>query len=146
NGPWPPHGQTAQARWLHTIRSTATNYEVACRTQTLAFCAGLCVFLNYPLTISTMRTRPAVSSESESKGRRPLTPWELPSLLTPVHVYRRAAKRRKKERRHYAAILGFVYRNRFAVASQIQRRFSSILRSDRTTRRHLEELEALGYL
>lgn len=87
-----------------------------------------------------------MSSETPSKRRCPLTPWELPSLLTPVHVFRRPAKRCAKERRHFAAILGFVYRNRFAVASQIQRRFSSILRSDRTTRRHLEELESLGYL
>ena len=32
------------------------------------------------------------------------------------------------------------------MASQIQRRFCDILRSDRTSRRHLEELEGLGYL
>ena len=51
-----------------------------------------------------------------------------------------------KERKHFPAILGFVYRSRFAVASQIQRRFFDILRSDRTARRHLEELESLGYL
>jgi len=80
------------------------------------------------------------------KGRRPLTPWELPSLLLPVHSYRRSKKKLKPERAHFPAILGFVYRNRFAVASQIKRRFFSILRSDRTARRHLEELETLGYL
>jgi hypothetical protein len=39
-----------------------------------------------------------------------------------------------------------VYRNRFAVASQIKRRFCTILRSDRTTRRHMEELESLGHV
>jgi hypothetical protein len=78
--------------------------------------------------------------------RRPLTPWELPSLLTSVHTYRRSRKRAKRERSHFPAILGFVYRNRFAVASQIQRRFSNVLRSDRTARRHLEELESLGFL
>src|SRR4051812_45089343 len=78
--------------------------------------------------------------------RRPLTSWELPSLLTPVHVYRRSAKCCPKERSHFAAILGFVYRNRFAVASQVQRRFTSVLRSDRTARRHLQEMESLGYL
>lgn len=80
------------------------------------------------------------------KERRSLTPWELPFLLTPVHVHRRSAKRCKKERPHFATILGFVYRNRFAVASQIQRRFCNVLRSGRTTRRHLEELDALGFL
>lgn len=78
--------------------------------------------------------------------RQPLTPWELPSLLTSVHTYRRVRKRTNRERRHFPAILGFVYRNRFAVASQIQRRFSDVLRSDRTARRHLAELESLGYL
>ena len=40
----------------------------------------------------------------------------------------------------------FAYRNRFAVGSQIQRRFADILKSSRTSRRHLEELESLGYL
>ena len=75
-----------------------------------------------------------------------MTPWELPSLLIPVHAYRRRKKEPKAERLHFPAILGFVYRNRFAVTSQIQRRFSDTLRSDRTARRHLEELEALGYL
>ena len=78
--------------------------------------------------------------------RSSLTPWELPSLLTPVHAFRRSKKKPKAERSHFPAILGYVYRNRFAVASQIQRRFSNVLRSDRTTRRHLEELQLLGYL
>jgi len=66
--------------------------------------------------------------------------------LTPVHVHRRSVKRAKKERAHFAAILGFVYRNRFAVASQIQRRFCKVLQSGRTTRRHLEELESLRFI
>ena len=84
--------------------------------------------------------------EQTRSPRRPLTPWELPQLLTPMHRYKRSNGKQGRERPHYPAILGFVYRNRFAVASQIQRRFSTVLRSDRTARRHLEELEALGYL
>jgi hypothetical protein len=87
-----------------------------------------------------------VITQRPKKERRSLTPWELPSLLTPVHVRRRSAKRCKKERAHFVAILGFVYRNRFAVASQIQRRFCNVLQSARTTRRHLEELESLRFL
>jgi hypothetical protein len=75
-----------------------------------------------------------MSAHASKKERRSLTPWELPSLLAPVHVHRRAAKRGKKERPH------------FAVASQIQRRFCKVLRSGRTTRRHLEELESLRFL
>src|SRR5262245_13314437 len=99
----------------------------------------------HPPSHPTM-SRLSVSAPNVRKERRPLTPWELSSLLTPVHVYRRSAEQCTKERPHFAAILGFVYRNRFAVASQIQRRFCHVLRSGRTTRRHLEELEALGFL
>ena len=77
---------------------------------------------------------------------RPLTPWELQALLIPMHAYRRTKKKWGSERKHFPAILSFVYRNRFAVANQIQRRFADVLKSDRTARRHLEEMEALGYL
>lgn len=78
--------------------------------------------------------------------RRPLTPWELPLLLTPLYHYRRATQKPTRDRAHYPAILSFIYRNRFAVSCQVQRRFPKYLRSDRTTRRHLEEMEHLGYL
>jgi hypothetical protein len=84
--------------------------------------------------------------EIRERQRQPLTPWELPSLLNSVHTHRASRRKAGRERKHFPAILGFVYRNRFAVASQIQHRFSDVLRSDRTARRHLEELEALGYL
>lgn len=77
------------------------------------------------------------------KHKRPLTPWELPLLLTPLHMLRRTKQKRAKHRPHHAAILSFVYRNRFVVSSQVQRRFSQFLRSDRTTRRHLEEMQQL---
>lgn len=88
-----------------------------------------------------------IDSEKRAKGRRQaLSPWELPALLTSVHSYRRGERTATKVRRHFPAILAFIYRNRFAVASQIQRRFHDVLRSDRTARRHLEELESLGYL
>lgn len=78
--------------------------------------------------------------------RRPFSPWELPLLMTPMHTYHSAQKGRAIERQHFAKVLAFVHRNRFAVASQIQRRFADVLRSDRTARRHLEEMESLGYL
>lgn len=94
-----------------------------------------------------MNTDAATNTNSGRLGkRRPLTPWELPSLLSPMHRYRRRQNLRKVERPHFPAVLSFVYRNRFAVASQIQRRFADVLTSDRTTRRHLTELEALRYL
>lgn len=79
-------------------------------------------------------------------SRRSLSVWELPKLLRSVHQYRKSMNKKYRERPHYRAILAFVHRNRFAVASQIRRRFSMYLKSDRTVRRHLAEMESLGYL
>lgn len=87
-----------------------------------------------------------MSVDTNAKRRRPLTPWELPKLLDPLHARRSTKKKKKKERAHFPAVLAFVYRNRFAVASQIQRRFADVIKSSRTARRHLEELQGLGYL
>ena len=80
----------------------------------------------------------------QTKRGRPLTPWELPKLLEPMHRWKPTKKRNGciRWRPHFLPILAFVYRNRFAVASQIQRRFAEALPSDRTARRHLAELEA----
>ena len=72
--------------------------------------------------------------------------WELPKLLRSVHHYRKSKQNIGRERPHYRAILAFIHRHRFAVADQIQRRFSKYLPSDRTARRHLAEMEALGFL
>ena len=83
---------------------------------------------------------------TQKTGRRPLTPWELPSLLAPLHEHRRSNRKAIVVRPHFPAILTFVYRNRFAVRSQVQTRFADVLRSERTGQRHLEELQSLGYL
>lgn len=91
-------------------------------------------------------TRTPTTTERNRKSRRPLTPWELPTLLTPMYQQRKSTQPKAKDRPHFPAILAFVHRNRFAVASQIQRRFSTIMKSDRTARRHLSEMQALGYL
>jgi hypothetical protein len=87
-----------------------------------------------------------IAIQKKHSSHRPLTPWELPQLLTPMHQHKATKKRKPVERPHYLQLLTFIYRNRFAVANQIQRRFTTLLRSDRTTRRHLEELQSLGYL
>ena len=63
-----------------------------------------------------------------------------------MHSYKRSTIENPKERSHYLQIAAYVYRSRFAVATQIQRRFCHVLKSDRTTRRHLAEMEALGWL
>ncbi|MDA0836054.1 MAG: replication-relaxation family protein, partial [Planctomycetota bacterium] len=78
--------------------------------------------------------------------RQQLSVWELPKLLRSVHQHRKSSTKKCRERPHFRAILAYVHRNRFAVANQIQRRFSKYLKSDRTARRHLAEMESLGYL
>ena len=90
-------------------------------------------------------SNPSAPKESPSK-RRALSVWELPKLLHSVHRYRKSALSVVRQRPHYTAILAFIHRNRFAVASQVQRRFGKYLGSDRTTRRHLAEMESLGDL
>ena len=86
-----------------------------------------------------------VNNSQRVRGR-PLTPWELPRLLEPMHKWHRSSKGARAERPHFLPILAFVYRNRYALASQIQRRFATAVPSDRTARRHLAEMESLGYL
>ena len=86
------------------------------------------------------------STSSSSPLRSPLSVWDLPTLLTPMHSYKRSTIDNPKERPHYLPVLTFVYRNRFAIAEQIRRRFSHILKSGRTTRRHLVEMESLGWV
>lgn len=87
----------------------------------------------------------SIPKDSTSKHQA-VSIWELQKLLTPMHRFRKSKQKTCRERPHFKAILAFVHRNRFAVASQIQRRFSKYLPSDRTTRRHLAEMEALGFL
>lgn len=88
----------------------------------------------------------SASSSGTKPKCRALSVWELPKLLTPMHRYKKSPSKPRRERPHFRAILAFVYRNRFAMAAQIQRRFPQHLRSDRTARRHLAELEGLGFL
>jgi len=86
-------------------------------------------------------------TETSTSSRQPVSStWDFPKLTTSVHEYRKAKSPSAKIRRHYAAILAFTYRNRFVIADQVQRRFSMFLKSDRTTRRHLAEMESLGFL
>ena len=84
---------------------------------------------------------------SKLRTRKPrLSTWLLPKLIESVHQYRKSRGLKPRERLHFKAILAFVYRNRFVTAEQVRRRFASVIRSDRTARRHLAELEALGFL
>ena len=62
---------------------------------------------------STTPTRPVKSL------RQCLSVWELPQLLQPVHRQRKTVKKPLRDRPHFRAILAYVHRNRFAVASQI---------------------------
>lgn len=87
-----------------------------------------------------------VSNKKPRKRRPALTPWELPQLLTPLFTYKAKPAARAKARSYVAAVLGFVYRNRFAVSSQLRRRFPKTFSSDRTARRRLAEIQALGLL
>jgi hypothetical protein len=84
--------------------------------------------------------------DSPKADKQPLSVWELHRLIEPVHLHRRSKGKTGKERRHFPAIVSFLAKNRFATATQIQRRFPDYLKSGRTCRRHLAELQDLGYI
>ncbi len=83
---------------------------------------------------------------NEQAAKKPLTVWQLFKIQGPVHRYRKSRVPSLEERNHFPGILAFVYRNRYAIASQMMRRFPKHLKSDRTARRHLAEMESLGLL
>ena len=114
------------------FRSAVLNFRTAC------------TFLA-PLTI-TGDTVLKIVPEHNRQQHQPLTPWELPSLLTSVHTYRRSRRKAKRNARTFLPSWASSIAIGLPSASQIQRRFADVLRSDRTARRHLEELESLGYL
>lgn len=96
-----------------------------------------------------MASNKLAQSEShvhQSSTKKPLSVWELSKLLRSVRSHRKTTTKVARERPHFRGILAFVHRNRFAVASQILRRFPKHLGSDRTARRHLAEMESLGLL
>lgn len=99
-----------------------------------------------PLPSPMSSTLSTNSTFGSSSSRTPLSAWDLPSLLTPLHAYKQSTVKSPKVRPHYLSVCGFVYRNRYSIASQIQRRFAHVIKSDRTARRHLAELQALGWL
>ncbi|MDB5341838.1 MAG: Replication-relaxation [Schlesneria sp.] len=106
----------------------------------------VCFFIGYVMSATRIGSKSPSTPKPSAGKRRALSVWELPKLLQSVHRQRKPTKRLARERPHFRAILAFVHRNRFAVATQIQRRFSKYLRSDRTARRHLAEMESLGLL
>lgn len=72
--------------------------------------------------------------------------WDLPKLATSVHEYRRSTTADARMRPWFPAVLAFIYRNRLVVAEQIRRRFPKQMKSERTTRRRLAEMQTLGLL
>lgn len=86
------------------------------------------------------------NSSTRLNRRKPLSVWELPKRAASVLEFRKPTIESPTLRPHFAKILAFVFRNRFAIASQIQRRFPMILKSDRTTRRQLAEMGSLGLI
>jgi hypothetical protein len=74
------------------------------------------------------------------------TAWNLAQLIRPLPVRQRPRQRQPKLLAHYPAVVEFVHNNRFAVASQVARRFAAWLASPRTAQYQLAALCRLGYL
>lgn len=86
------------------------------------------------------------TAKGEERGRRPRTAWELRELIRPLPVRRTRAAKRPQPHYFDAALVEWVYESRFAIVSQLQRRFPERLPSVRTAQRHAQRLVQLGLL
>ena len=79
---------------------------------------------------------------------RPITTtaWDLPELIRPLPIRRQPVRKRPRPLPHYPAVVEYVYKSRFATATQIERRFPAQLRSHRTAQYQLAGLVQAGYL
>ncbi len=93
--------------------------------------------------VSNGSTARVTNREGESRLR---TGWELADLIRPLPLRRLRYARTPRLQRHQPAIVEYVYRSRFATASQVQRRYPNWLRSARTTQWQLANLAQLGFL
>ena len=80
------------------------------------------------------------------RGREARTGWELRDLIRPLPVRREAASARHKPHYFDPALIEWVYGSRFAITSQLQRRFPERLPSLRTAQRHVRRLVQMGLL
>jgi hypothetical protein len=89
----------------------------------------------------------SVNSSTATPGKsRPATAWHLPDLIRALPVRKQPCQRQPKLLPHYPAVTEYVYNSRFAIASQIQRRFAGYMPSVRTAQYQLANLVQLGYL
>jgi hypothetical protein len=80
------------------------------------------------------------------EGEKALTAWDLPNLIRPLPIRRRPTAKRPRILSHYTAVVEFVYNNRFAIGSQVKKRFPAFLKNMRTTQYQLANLVQMGYL
>ena len=89
----------------------------------------------------------ATTQTTRKRKSRLATAWELPALIRPLPIRQRgSANKQPRTLPHYAAIVQFVYENRFATRFQIQRRFAHVINTDRTARHQIANIVSLGYL
>lgn len=87
-------------------------------------------------------TAPATVSQ---RSRRPRTGWELRELIRPL-PRRQRSTRRAVPNAFDPALVEWVYRSRFCLTSQLQRRFTEQLPTQRTAQRHVSRLIQGGFL
>lgn len=85
----------------------------------------------------------ASGEQPTPKGR---TAWELRELIRPLPIRRRPTAKRPRPHEFDPALIEWVYGSRFAIVSQLQRRFPERLPSLRTAQRHVRRLVQMGLL
>lgn len=78
--------------------------------------------------------------------RVPLTAWELPQLIRPQPLRSRRRERAKAIQPFYVRLVSFFYSQRYATAAMALRFFPDLLKTERTTQRHLTNMVAHGLI
>src|SRR5687768_11123275 len=74
--------------------------------------------------------------------------WRLRDLVRPMRNRSYSSRNKWNPRllAHYPAVVEFLYTHRYATADQVQRYFATFIKSDRTARYQLRQMEQLGLI
>src|SRR5690349_3776632 len=86
-----------------------------------------------------------LSTDRKEDRSRPKSAWELRELSRPLRERGRVQSRwQPKMMNHYPAVVEFLYQHRYATAAHVQQSFPRHIRTDRSARYQLLQLERLG--
>lgn len=97
-------------------------------------------------TALTETENDATKSITERRGRTPSTAFDLPRLIRPQPLRVGRTAHRTAIRPFYIQLAAYIFSSRYVTGSQVFRRFTEILSTERTTQRHLANMVNHGLI